>query len=250
MNTTKKKIEALNELIKDEKITPTFIYNEGWMLRLVLNWLSENREIKHELAFLENSDWFSEAALKTVFKANKRGDKLSETYTHADGVYGFIIPPDKGKGYVKLENDCKQFVVVEAKMFSKFSKGTKNAPTYNQAARIVACMCNIVNNQNVDNLAFYTFLPKDQIKDEKTFQKFTDKGNIKEEVGKRVEQYGEMTKWYSDTFCPFLEKIQIKLVSWESILELVKNEDAETYTMLNSFYEKCIDHNQKKQNKK
>ena len=256
MDTTVKKFEALEELLKGGNITPTIIYNEGWMLRLVLNWLSENRSIKHYLSFFENSNWFSEASLPTFFKAKFRGDKLSETYTHADGVYG-NIQPYNGKDYIKLEKNCKQFVVVEAKMFSKYSEGISNAKSYNQVARTVACMCNLekINKQNINDITFYTFLPEYQKENEKTFEKYINKDKINEEVKKRIEryrqegriEYKENLKWYEESFFPFLKKIRIELVSWESILELIKeNDKGRTYEKLNLFYQKCYDNNKKK----
>jgi len=76
----------------DRNFPPTDLYNEGWMLRLVLDWLSANRDIEHDLAFSDNDKWYSEALLPTAFLPRVRGDKLAESWTHADGVIGdFVI---------------------------------------------------------------------------------------------------------------------------------------------------------------
>jgi len=37
--------------LPDSVIPPTELYNEGWMLRLVLDWFDRNREINSPLAF-------------------------------------------------------------------------------------------------------------------------------------------------------------------------------------------------------
>ena len=256
MGATVNKIDALEELMIGGNITPTLVYNEGWMLRLVLNWLSENRHFEHEISFSEGARWFSEASLPTIFKAKNQKDKLAENYTHADGVYGSIQPYD-GKDYIKLEKNCNQFVVVEAKMFSSYSPGVIHAPSYNQAARIVACMCEVLKLQgfNVNGfskLAFFTFLPESQIKDRPSFLKYTCKKNIKEKVENRIKQYSdagrteeyeEKAKWYEEFCCPFIDNIQIELISWESILNFVSLHDEETYKKLMVFYDKCKKYN-------
>ncbi len=43
------------------KLPPTMLYNEGWLLRLVLHWFDKNRNNDYELSFLENATWYSEA---------------------------------------------------------------------------------------------------------------------------------------------------------------------------------------------
>ena len=63
----------------DRVLPPTDLYNEGWMLRLVLDWFSQNPMIQHELRFCEGSDWYSEALLPSAFLARKRGDGLAES---------------------------------------------------------------------------------------------------------------------------------------------------------------------------
>ncbi len=37
---------------KSTKLTPTELYNEGWLLRLVINWFKNNRKYNHDLCFL------------------------------------------------------------------------------------------------------------------------------------------------------------------------------------------------------
>jgi len=109
---------------------PTLLYNEGWMLRLVLDYYSNNSGSANELSFIDNSKWYSELLLPSPFSPRYRGDKLGEGYTHADGVIGNFIIQNHGKGDIKLEKTVMQFKVIEAKKYSPLSKGTSNC-SYN-----------------------------------------------------------------------------------------------------------------------
>ncbi|MDQ2949733.1 MAG: hypothetical protein M3Y27_27975, partial [Acidobacteriota bacterium] len=122
------------------QLPPTIVFNEGWMLRLTLDCLSRLPRLEHPLAFSEGATWFSEALLPSAFRPRTQADKLSESFTHADGAIGHIEVARSGNAYLKLAAGASQFIVTEAKMFSALSSGVKNAPTFNQAARNVACM--------------------------------------------------------------------------------------------------------------
>jgi hypothetical protein len=72
---------------------PTDLYNEGWMLRLVLDWLSVHPGINQDLAFSAADKCYSEALIPSAFLPRVRGDRFGEAWTHADGVIGdFAIP--------------------------------------------------------------------------------------------------------------------------------------------------------------
>jgi hypothetical protein len=248
-------IEVFNSIEKtsigENNIQPTLLYNEGWMLRLVLKWFARNTDIDYKISMKNKTHWFSEALLSSKFLPLYRGDDLSESYTHADGAYGDIIIGDNGFGDLSLKNNCRQFVVLEAKMFSKLSKGTKNASTYNQAARNIACMCNITTNskQNINNLGFSVIIPEEQIKLEQTFSEYTDMEHIKQTVFNRINQYNnrrdyeEKRQWYNIQFLSFCELIKVNLVSWEEIINYIIQIDKEYGNTINEFYEKCLLYN-------
>src|SRR5262245_19698520 len=67
---------------------PTTLFNEGWMLRLVLEWASHHPTSVEPLSFVDGSRWYSEALLPSRFRPRHRGDEAGEGYTHADGVIG------------------------------------------------------------------------------------------------------------------------------------------------------------------
>jgi len=74
---------------RDEPPFPaTLLFEEGWMLRLVLDWFAESGAAGHALSFAPGARWFSEARLRSAFLPRRRGDPLGEGYTHVDGVIG------------------------------------------------------------------------------------------------------------------------------------------------------------------
>ena len=128
---------------------PTELYNEGWMLRMILDWFAQQAPDNHPLSFSENARWYSEILLPSPFLPRSRKDPLSEAYTHADGAIGHFTVGRSGKGDINLNSDAKQLVIIEAKMFSSLSKGIKNFKDYDQATRTTACIARELNKAQV-----------------------------------------------------------------------------------------------------
>ena len=143
------------------------LYNEGWMLRILLSIQSEGIEC-FPFTFQPGAKWFSEAKIKSPFHSRFRGDKLAESHTTPDGVIGhFKFRPETKIGLI-LTSDSTQFVVTEAKMFSELGKRVKNAKDYDQAARTVACIAWVIRQSNrsvkdFTSLGFYVIAPQEQI---------------------------------------------------------------------------------------
>ena len=160
---------------------PTLLYNEGWLLRLLLDWFSEGSVQDHPLSFAADSKWFSEALLPSAFLGRYQGDKLAENWTHADGVIGHFLIGEKARTDLRLLPGVDQFIVLEAKMFSRLSSGVTHARYYDQAARTVACMAETLrradhNPLNMTKLGFYVLAPSSQI----------EKGVFSKVVGKEL----------------------------------------------------------------
>jgi hypothetical protein len=221
-------------------LPPTQLYNEGWMLRLVLDWFDRNRALAHQLSFLPESRWYSEALLPSRFLPQRRGDKRAESFTHADGIVGhFSIAPGE-RGEARLLSQPKQFVVTEAKLGSSLSAGTKNAPEYDQAARNVACMAHMLHGADlttVERLGFYVIAPDSQIK-AGVFGDLVTKESICRKVDGRVAMYPDLRDtWFRDTFEPVLNRVDLSLLSWESILGVLpKDEESDG---IREFYRLC-----------
>ena len=82
---------------KKPNFRPTEIYNESWLVKIVLNQASTIGDEDHPLGFVPGSTWYSEAQLPTIFKPRYRGDLLGESRTNADGVIGHIRVGEKRK---------------------------------------------------------------------------------------------------------------------------------------------------------
>lgn len=111
-------------------LPPTQLYNEGWLLRLVLDRLAQSKQGDHPPSLEPGAIWYSEALLPSRFLPTRRGDTLAESFTHADGVVGHFRVRSGLRGDVELLPQPAQFMVIEAKLGSSLSAGTKNAPAY------------------------------------------------------------------------------------------------------------------------
>ncbi len=214
------------------------------MLRLILDWAQQQAPGSHPLAFLPDARWYCEALLWPQFLARSRGDKLAETWTHADGVVGHFNVGGTSKEGLTLRKGATQFVVVEAKMSSRLSSGTTNAPGYDQAARTVACIAETLKRadiepQQVERLAFFVAAPLDQI-DNGVFGDIVTTASIQQCVQDRVDAYrGDRTEWFDQWFIPTLDAIDIGVLSWEELLEGLDP----SYL---AFYDQCLLHNKPK----
>ncbi|MGD8835373.1 MAG: hypothetical protein PVJ19_10550 [Desulfobacteraceae bacterium] len=240
---------------EDRVMPPTIIYNERWMLRLILDWFSKQKFSDHPLSFAKDAKWYSEIILPTAFPPRFRSDPLSETYTHADGAIGHFTIGRYGKNDINLSPNAKQLVIIEAKIFSKLSKGTKNFKDYDQAAKSVACIAQIIDQTNIDisdmqSIGFYVVAPATQLEKEPTFNDCLSKSSIKTKVRSRVQAYrgepAELQKfeWYENIFLPLIDKVAIDAVSWEDIIGHIQSIDNNFGHQLNDFYGKCIEFNQ------
>ena len=248
-------IERLTALLEkcgspDKNFPPTDLYNEGWMLRLVLDWLSSNPGIDHDLAFTTTDEWYSEALLPSAFLPRVRDDKLAESWTHADGVIGdFVIGADR-EGDLSLTEGASRILVTEAKMFSKLSSGVKNASYFNQAARNVVCIAEVIRRAQIPpskftNIGFYVIAPESQIKDG-VFAEYMAPEKIRNIVKQRVSEYPDPEKnsWFEKWFIPTMDHIWIREISWEEIISLIDQFDSTCGADINAFYEKCLKFNQ------
>ncbi len=218
------------------------------MLRLVLQWFAESNSTGHDLSFAPNTRWYSEARLASAFLPRYRGDKHAEGHTHADGVIGHFQIGEIGRSELAIETDAQQFIVVEAKMFSGLSKGTTHARTYNQAARNVACMAELIRRANCDpsdisSKAFFVLAPSEQI-DGGVFADFMDKSSLERVVEERVANYNEpKTEWFENWFLPTLGSMRVSCMAWETVIAFIKSEDQSCGDDLEIFYNHCIEFN-------
>ena len=236
-------------------LPPTEVYNESWMLRLILDWFSRQASSDHQLSFEKGARWYSEILLPSQFLPRFQTDPQAESYTHADGVIGHFTIGREGKGDIDLLPDATQLVVVEAKIFSKLSKGVKNFKSYDQAARTVACMAETLSIgkrqiNDFSRLGFYVIAPEKQLRFEPIFQTFLQKDSIRIKVRKRIKAYSDpadaetKNRWLETWFLPALERIDIQCLTWEEIIAHIQSNDRRNGDALSEFYEKCLVLNQ------
>jgi len=224
---------------------PTEIYNESWLIKVVLQHASTIKDTDHYLGSLPGSTWFSEGILPTVFKARFRGDPLSEARTNADGVIGHFRIGDKAKADLELIEEAKQFTVVEAKVGSRLTSGVTHAKYYDQAARTVACMAEAIRRADrepskLDRLDFVVLAPQASI-EKGVFSEEMDSNSIRSKVQKRTLAYdGQLEDWYRKHFEPTLERIRLHSLSWESALEWIGDKKPEIANDLSQYYQRCL----------
>jgi hypothetical protein len=231
---------------------PTILYDEGWMLRLILSAAATGVKCL-PCSFAAGAKWYSEALLHSPFLTRRQGDELAEAYTHADGVVGHFRVKAGTKTGVEIAPDAKQFVVLEAKMFSPLSAGTKKAPFYDQAARTVACMASTLEQSrkqvgDLESLGFYVVAPESQIQ-RGVFDEQMTRESIERKVLQRIGQYGNEGKvdrrnWFENTFLQLIRRIDLACWSWEKATELIVEQNHTEGNAIREFYERCLIYNQ------
>lgn len=245
--------EMLSALGTDQSCLPaSYLYNEGWMLRLVLKAASEGL-LKDLIPPISHpTKWASEAKLFTPFDA-ARGN-ASEGLTNVDGIIGdFDWQPGTRTG-VRLLPKPSRFEVFEAKMFSKLSAGVTAAKWYDQAVRNVACMAHTLNLQNLkpqerplDVIGFWVIAPESQI-NRRLFTIDLEPGSMRAKIAVRIAQFdGEeqenLDYWREEYFEPLLQQLEernaIKCTSWEEVIKSIT--DKRCQKSISEFYQRCID---------
>jgi hypothetical protein len=227
---------------------PNVLFNESWLLRVVIDWFERHGGERYPLSPLPGARWFSEAWLPSAFLPRYRGDRLAESRTHADGVIGHFTIGDPGTAGLTLRPDATQLVVVEGKLYNRLSTGVKNAPFFDQAARSVACMAEVLRRAGrdpsaMDDLAFLVIAPQARV-DDGIFAWDTTLDAILRKVRRRVEDYaGERDAWFHDWFEPTLQRVDVRCLSWEDIVEVIAFHSAEWGQLIDSFYGQCLKFN-------
>jgi len=230
---------------KSPVFPPTTIYNERWLLRLMLDWFSAHPIEGHPLNVTEKGRWFSEVLLPTTFTGSGKAARLAETSTHVDAVVGHFDVGTNGKADLSLQPDAKHLVVLEAKIFSGLSPGVTNAKYFDQAARTVACIAEVLRRadrppSDLSRLCYYVLAPQVQIA-RNVFEKAMSRSSINRKVKKRVNEFGvKKEKWYKDWFQPTLQQIEVGTLSWEELLHTIGEHDASSAASIQWFYLQCI----------
>ncbi len=235
---------------EESVLPPTALFNEGWLLRLILEHFSGPEFIGELFSPAAGGRWFSEGLLPSQFLPRKRGDRLAETWTHADGVVGHFDVSCTGRSEVTLMPNATQFIVVEAKIGSALSAGTTRAPFYNQAARNIACIAEVLNRAGITpgslgSVGFFVLAPACQIGpvvSREILSKVSVRGTVEKRVAMYVGTANEQEKqaWFERAFLPLLDAITIDAVSWEDLLTRIERFTPKAAPALFDFYKQCL----------
>lgn len=255
----------LTELLKiyDESLsnpgTPTctfretLIFDEGWLLRVVLKEWKTRRLLASRLDFLpfpENVKTYSEGQLYTPFKRRKQRDEHAEGNTPVDGIAGDFHLATGSQSGIAVNPDCKYLAVFEAKMDSPLSTRVKHTAEYSQIARIAACMIHsILETECTEDFTPYlVILYPEHNKSIKPTQ-YT-RAHIETQIAERIQGYLGPTE-PSETDAKFLcewrqvlNRLCIQFLTWEKVVAEIGNKD------LDRFYGLCKRFNQGSGNKR
>lgn len=233
-------ISVLNDLFeiskvgKDRTFPPSLlIYNEGWLLRAVLQLWASSRENKGlPFSCPKEASLFSEAQLRTPFyKA-----PLKETHTHVDGLVGDFTIRDGTKSGIDIKQDFKLLAVFEAKMYSGFAQGTTKIENYSQVSRTIACMINellTIKKPLAESCSIYYvgLYPRESKKIIQPEQKYTP-DNIKKEITRRLKDYEaihSILEQFNAEWKRLLSLIKIEFYTWEEIIEQINQAELKTF---------------------
>jgi hypothetical protein len=225
----------------------TLIFNEGWLLRGILEkWRGLKGQSKFPfLPFPKGVKIYSEAQLYTPFKKRSIEDKQGEDNTHVDGIVGnFSLRPNTKSG-IDLDGDFKYLAIFEAKMYSELAKGITHVKNYNQVSRTIACIINsVLKVRGSPNNSIYYIItyPNDNKKIEsETYTKKFIEGEIEERIKIYKEPKTVKIDGDFDSFEKYwknvLGKIEVQFVTWDAILDEIKDQD------IKRFYDLCKEYN-------
>lgn len=221
----------------DTNICPTILYNEGWMIRLLVE-VSINAQLKlPDVDFGSIRHWYSEGLLSSPFLARSRQDNLAEGYTHADMALGDFCVDSANRGDIKIKGTTGIFGVIEAKMGSQLSAGTKNALEYDQASRNLACIAfNALSTEH--NIFFGVVAPRTKIK-EYGIEKQVSVSRMVEKIAQRFDMYDIDSKVHTlkERVLNRARRCTCFVISYESWIDALVNHDA--HADLEEFKSQC-----------
>ena len=102
----------------------------------------------------------------------------------------------------------------------------------------------------MSKLAFYVLAPSEKIA-AGVFASKVSYESIEAKVLRRVEEYAEhpaddmltnKRKWFRAWFKPTLERIDLRCISWEHLIEYIELKDPQSGSTLHQFYKKCLEY--------
>jgi hypothetical protein len=251
MTTTENINECVSNLMRLEdmlKFNPTVIYNEGWMVRLlVAQSIETGITIKSNgkqlnFAELKGKNWISEVSIASPFGWKEERD------THPDILFGDFkvdFEKEKQKGRIDVCQGASMLGIIEAKMKSPLSQRTKENKDYNQATRSICCLAhNIIKSANEEcDIYFIVAAPKSQIETKSKAKNTIAKSlkNIYDEIKERVNK-PDSVSIDKDTIIKITNRCTVFSISYEDWIQELETAKVDV-SKLNKFYKSCLEYN-------
>lgn len=224
----------------------TTVYNESWLLRLVVDWFSTYHVPQHLLTFPDHAWWFGGALLPTPFGADSKKNRPGDSWTHVDAAVGQFEVRNPAKPELVLLPNSTHLVVLEAKIRGGLSSGVPDAKYYDEVARTVASIAETLRRAKrrpaeFDRLVYCVLAPHVRIA-EGTFSSEMNRNSIERKVKRRVEAYGGAKEsWHKRWFSPVFKKTEIITLSWEQVIETIGKHDFSSASSLEDYYHRCLE---------
>ena len=221
---------------KPEYLFPeTEIFNEGWLLRLVLKeWLDGSGGSQFGfLPFPDGITAYSEGQLYTPFK---RGPHR-EGNTHVDGIVGDFSIEDTKSG-IELKPNLSYIAAFEAKLYARLSADVKYAPGYDQVSRTAACLINsiLLAGAKDDYSAHLVIVYAED-------NRYIDpdlhtRDYVEKQITKRLQGFlkgaepGDAVERFAQGWRDVLDHLQIRFHTWEKVLAEIGNDDLDEFYIL------------------
>lgn len=238
-------ILELSNSTKDLKINPTIIYNEGWLLRILVSYSMDLELCFKGLNFKKSYNWTSEGLLSSPFVDVKAGALKNkgeairrEGYTHVDAAIGDFEIKYNDSARIRLKPIANYFAVIEAKLKSNLSRETSNAKDYNQATRNIICIASNVIESKCDS-SFIIVAPETTIKKHK-IESQIEKETIMMQAKDRFDYYNDEFK-KNKKYGLIVDKIRtmnIQLITFEEWIDILPS--SETKDKIDKFYKECL----------
>lgn len=225
----------------ETNIRPTILYNEGWMTRLLVE-VSIRAQLRlPEISFDKIQHWYSEGLLSSPFLARSRQDNLAEGHTHADMALGDFRVGSANQGDISIEGTDGIFGVIEAKMGSQLSTGTKNAPAYDQASRNLACIA--FNALSTDHRIFFAVAAPRKKIEEYGFDEQVSVSRMVDTIAQRFDMYDTDSEVYAlkKRVLDRARSCTCFVLSYESWIDALTGHDAQA--LLHEFKNQCYKFN-------
>lgn len=178
-----------------------------------------------------------EGLLSSPFLARNRQDSLAEGYTHADMALGDFRVDSANRGDITIEGVSGVFGVIEAKMGSQLSAGTKNAVEYDQASRNLACIA--FNTLSTEHRIFFGVVAPRKKIEENGMDVQVSVSRMVEKIARRFDMYDVDSEVHAlkERVLDRAQRCACFVISYESWIDALANHNA--HADLEDFKNQC-----------